>query len=282
MLLLLPIVAVAQGPEPKSNFTPFEMWKTAVKTNDAPKLKLMYSNDPQVVVKTAQGETKGPEQELVFWPANPNSGRQGIDFELGKTETLPDGTEHIQFQTEFRVRFENGVRSWFVRGEQFWQKMKDGSWRIVATKRSTVYRLRQPMNLDGVIYQQNANAMEDISAAVSQASNSHKRILLDFGGNWCHDCHVLDLAFQLPEIEPVVKANYIVVHVDVGEYTKNLDLAEKYRIPLKSGVPAMAVLDSNGKLLFSQENKEFENARSLAPEDILAFLNKWKPQTSKQ
>jgi len=37
-------------------------------------------------------------------------------------------------------------------------------------------------------------------------------------------------------------------------------------------------LDSTGKLLFSQENGEFENARSLAPEDLLQFLNKWKPR----
>jgi hypothetical protein len=30
-------------------------------------------------------------------------------------------------------------------------------------------------------------------------------------------------------------------------------------------------------LLVSQKNQEFEKARSMAPEDILAFLNKWKP-----
>ncbi len=39
----------------------------------------------------------------------------------------------------------------------------------------------------------------------------------------------------------------------------------------------MAVLDSNGKLLYSQQGGEFEKARALAPEDVLAFLNKWKP-----
>lgn len=39
---------------------------------------------------------------------------------------------------------------------------------------------------------------------------------------------------------------------------------------------ALAVLDSNGKLLFSQPQGEFESARSLAPEDLSAFLIKWK------
>jgi hypothetical protein len=58
---------------------------------------------------------------------------------------------------------------------------------------------------------------------------------------------------------------------------KNLDVAKKYDVPLDRGVPAIAVLDSDGKLLFSQKRGEFEAARSLDPEDILAFLNKWKP-----
>jgi len=88
---------------------------------------------------------------------------------------------------------------------------------------------------------------------------------------------VLDLAFQRPELASVLKQNYEVVHVDVGEYTKNMDLGQQYEVPLKKGVPALAVLDSHGKLLYSQQSGEFEKARSLAPEDLLAFLNKWKP-----
>ena len=69
------------------------------------------------------------------------------------------------------------------------------------------------------------------------------------------------------------------VHVDVGEGDKNQDIMQQYQVPMKKGIPALAVLDSNGKLLYSQQGGEFEKARSLAPEDVLAFLNKWKPTT---
>jgi hypothetical protein len=58
---------------------------------------------------------------------------------------------------------------------------------------------------------------------------------------------------------------------------KNLDIAKKYDVPLDRGVPAIAVLDSNGTLLFSQKRGEFEAARYMAPEDILAFLHAWQP-----
>ena len=47
------------------------------------------------------------------------------------------------------------------------------------------------------------------------------------------------------------------------------------------GIPAIAVLDDAGSLLFSQKGGEFESARSLGPDDILAFLDKWKPSATK-
>jgi thioredoxin 1 len=102
--------------------------------------------------------------------------------------------------------------------------------------------------------------------------------LLVFGANWCYDCHVLDLAFQRPDTAPILKAGYEIVHVDLGDdEKKNADLVKEYDIPLDKGVPALAVADSEGKLVVSQKNGEFEDARSLTPEALVAFLNKWKP-----
>jgi hypothetical protein len=51
---------------------------------------------------------------------------------------------------------------------------------------------------------------------------------------------------------------------------------------MKRGIPGLAVLDANGKLVYSQKNGEFENARALTAEDFLAFLNKWKPGAGSQ
>jgi hypothetical protein len=106
-------------------------------------------------------------------------------------------------------------------------------------------------------------------------------VLLVFGGNWCPDCHVLDYRFHQEPVKSLVESNFIVVHVDIGEgdgrYAKNTDLAQKYQIPLKKGVPAVAVLSGTGRLLYSQQNGEFEAARRLDPQQILEFLNRWKP-----
>jgi hypothetical protein len=67
------------------------------------------------------------------------------------------------------------------------------------------------------------------------------------------------------------------VHVNVGDYDKNLDLAKKYEIPLDKGVPSLAILGPDGKLIVSQKKGEFESTVRIGPEDVVQFLKLWKP-----
>jgi thioredoxin 1 len=127
------------------------------------------------------------------------------------------------------------------------------------------------------IYDERVNAHAEIKEALEKAAAGHKRVIVVFGANWCFDCHVLDKAFHRPDAAAIIAANYEVVHVDIGKGEKNQDLMKKYEVPMKRGIPGLAVLNADGKLVYSQKNGEFENARALAPEDFLAFLNKWKP-----
>jgi thiol:disulfide interchange protein len=124
------------------------------------------------------------------------------------------------------------------------------------------------------LYSETANPTADIAAALVQARREHKRVLLDFGGNWCSDCQVLDIYYrQSPNAELLTK-NFILVHVNIGHMDKNVDVAKKYHVPINKGVPALAVIDANGNLLYSERDKEFEHT---TPEAVTAFLNRWKP-----
>ncbi|HTV04725.1 MAG TPA: thioredoxin family protein [Acidobacteriaceae bacterium] len=127
-----------------------------------------------------------------------------------------------------------------------------------------------------IIYSATADAHADITQAIHTATREHKRIILDFGGNWCGDCQVLDIYMHQSPNSEIVAQHFVVVHVDVGRFDKNLDLAQKYNIPLKRGVPALAVLSSHGKLLYSQQHGEFEDMRHLDSASLTSFLNKWK------
>jgi thioredoxin 1 len=127
------------------------------------------------------------------------------------------------------------------------------------------------------IYPEPEQAKTDLAAALKSAASSHKRVILDFGGNWCGDCQVLDLYFHDAKNRPILETNFVLVHVNIGKMDANLDLAAKYEIPLNKGVPALAVLSENGALLYSQKSGEFEAMRRMESSSVTAFLVQWKP-----
>lgn len=69
----------------------------------------------------------------------------------------------------------------------------------------------------------------------------------------------------------------MLVHINIGHKDQNLALAARYGIPLDKGVPALAVLNRHGKLLYSQKAGEFEAMRHMDSSAVTAFLNRWKP-----
>jgi len=129
-----------------------------------------------------------------------------------------------------------------------------------------------------VIYSATADPHADIAQAVKTASKTHKHIILDFGGNWCGECQVLDIYFHQQPNLSLLENNFVVVHVDIGHMDRNTDVAAKYEVPIKRGVPALAVLDQHGRLLYSQKNKEGEAMVRTDPASVTEFLNEWKPK----
>lgn len=128
------------------------------------------------------------------------------------------------------------------------------------------------------IYPPPSQARADLVAALKTAAATHRRILLDFGGNWCGDCQVLDIYMHDKTNQPLLTQDFVVVHINVGQFDANLDLAAKYGVPLQKGVPALAVLSETGKLLYSQKSGEFEAMRSMQSSALTAFLVRWRPE----
>jgi Thioredoxin-like len=278
---LLGIMAVAphgraqagESATSSSTFAPMDQWKAAVLSGDAAALKPFYSTDPaaKVEVKLVKGSA---DSDISFWSTLK---ARSIKTEIIRTTTPRPDITHIIFRADVVTGVPNG-QTVSVTDDQVWQKQGE-QWRLVSVERTDAPRLKQPSNMKKDIYPADADAHAEIKAAEEKAAAAHKRLLLVFGANWCFDCHVLDLAFQRPEIAPVLAASYEVVHIDLGpDEHKNADLVSQYAVPLNKGVPALAVANSDGKLVVSQKNGEFEDARGLTPDVLLEFLNKWKPQ----
>ena len=123
-------------------------------------------------------------------------------------------------------------------------------------------------------YEESADAKSQIQAALGQAKQAQLPVLVVFGANWCGDCKVLDIAFKEGESAPLIANSFKVVKVDVGRFDRNTDLAELYGVPLKSGIPAVAVLSIQGKVVYATRAGELADARKMGDKGILEFFTK--------
>jgi thioredoxin 1 len=121
-------------------------------------------------------------------------------------------------------------------------------------------------------YDEAADAKAEIRSTLAAAEAAHVPVLVVFGANWCGDCRTLDLAFKEGSAAPLVARHFKVVKVDVGRYDKNMDIAAAYGVPLKKGIPAVAVLDGHGKVLYATEAGELADARKMGDQGIHDFF----------
>jgi thiol:disulfide interchange protein len=137
-------------------------------------------------------------------------------------------------------------------------------------------RPETPVMVPKHIYSETANPRAEIAAALAKARREHKRVLLDFGGDWCPDCQVLNIYFHQPANAALLDRHFVLVDVWIGQMDKNIDLAAKYGVPIAKGVPALAVLTPDGKAVYSQQTGQFNDMRHMESKSVTEFLEKWK------
>jgi thioredoxin 1 len=264
-------VATAQTPSDASTgFPPLDQWRNAVISGDAASLRAMYSTDPAAEID-ASGTKSGADADVSFWLGLK---ARSMKLEIVRLKERTNG-ESVIFKAEVQTGLPDG-HIVNVTDAQGWRKQGD-QWRIVAAERTDAPELAQPSDMKKNLYPPDGDARVEIKEAEEKAVAGHKRVLLLFGANWCYDCHVLDLAFHRPDFANVM-TGYEVVHVDLGDdEKKNADIVKQFNVTLDKGIPTLAVIESDGQVVVSQKNGEFEDARSLTPQALLEFLNKWKP-----
>lgn len=124
------------------------------------------------------------------------------------------------------------------------------------------------------IYDPNANPREDIAAALEKAKAEGKRVLLQYGANWCGWCHLLHEHFaEVEAVKAVLDDNYIVVLIDNDAHP---EVAKGYGTEIR-GIPFLSVLDAEGNKLTDQRTGPLETGPKHDPEKVVAFLEKWAP-----
>jgi len=128
------------------------------------------------------------------------------------------------------------------------------------------------------IYDEKADGTRQVADALVTAKKENKRVLLQFGANWCGWCHKLHKLFQSDaDIAARLKQSYVVVLVDVNQ-GHNAEIVKRYDNPTRFGLPVIVILDADGKALTTQDTGKLEENDHHDPKKVLAFLNQWTRQ----
>lgn len=124
----------------------------------------------------------------------------------------------------------------------------------------------------GQAYDKSADGSRQIAAAAVTAQAEHKRVLVILGANWCpwsrrlHGLIVGDSA-----VRAAVGEGYVPVFLDVdGSHNRDVDL--DFGEPTQNGIPAVAILDSHGHLLKTEDPAAWETRRGYDSRKVISFL----------
>jgi thiol:disulfide interchange protein len=131
------------------------------------------------------------------------------------------------------------------------------------------------------IYDVRADGGTQIAAALTRAAAEHKRVLVDFGANWCIWCRRLHATFESDaSVSRALGRGFVVVMIDVNTRNgtdRNAAIDARYGNPTRHGLPVLVVLDSDGKQLTTKDSGELEEGDGHSPAKITAFLAAWAP-----
>src|SRR6185369_3055742 len=131
------------------------------------------------------------------------------------------------------------------------------------------------------IYDAKADGEKQIAEALAAAKRESKNVLLQFGANWCPDCHAMHGLIQTNrQIAATLQASYVVAMIDVDKTSgqqHNAKTIERFGNPITNGIPTLLILDGNGTILNAKTTDRLKDTDHRYPDKVLEFLKKWAP-----
>lgn len=123
-------------------------------------------------------------------------------------------------------------------------------------------------------YDATADAHQAVAQALGQARRTGKRVVLDFGGNWCPDCRMLGGVLAIPAVDTWVRDHFVLVRIDVGRKDRNLDIAAGYGVTI-TAVPTVLVVTADKRLVNGAEVFGLADARHVSAQAVVDLLARW-------
>jgi len=124
-------------------------------------------------------------------------------------------------------------------------------------------------------YDPGRDPFTDGRAALKLARESHRKVLIEVGGDWCSWCHVLDRFLRdHPSLQTQLNMTFVLLKVNVDETNDNAEFLSAF--PRALGYPHMYITDSEGNILFSQDTAEFLDNGKYSEQRFQLFLDHWR------
>jgi thioredoxin-related protein len=126
------------------------------------------------------------------------------------------------------------------------------------------------------IYKPSENALIELNKAVKLAKEQKKHVFVQIGGNWCVWCaRFYKFTTAYAQIDSLIKADYIVYHLNYSKENKNAQMLQKLGFPQRFGFPVFVILDENGERLNTQNSEYLEQGHSYNKTKVMEFLQNW-------
>lgn len=122
-------------------------------------------------------------------------------------------------------------------------------------------------------FDETANALQDVDAALLSAKATRKMPLLILGGNWCHDSRGLAAKFEIEPLKSLIETKYLTVWVDVGHRDRNLEVAKRFGVEKIIGTPTVIILSPEGAVLNADTVHDWGTADSKPYDETVAYFN---------
>ena len=128
-------------------------------------------------------------------------------------------------------------------------------------------------------YDPAADAVKEVNDAIAKAKSSNKNVLLQIGGNWCKWCRLYDRwSHSTPLVDSLIKADFVVVHVNFSPENKNPELMKKLGYPQRFGFPVIVILDKDGNRIHTQNTAYLEEGDGYSEKKVEEFLKNWNAE----
>ena len=126
------------------------------------------------------------------------------------------------------------------------------------------------------VYDESRDAMEQINEAIALAQETDRYVLCQVGGDWCPWCvRFAKFADTSSLVAPIIKENYVYIHVNYSKANKNPEAMEYLGNPGRFGYPVFVILNTEGRPIHIQESESLEEGKGYNPKRVEKFLRLW-------